>query len=71
MTKAVYWMVYDRPKTLGAAWAPQFGDTDKECVEFERDDMRYASYREDGPGMEYKIEAFDHIPSQNEIEARR
>lgn len=61
-----YFMLYTRDDE--GVWSPQFGDRDRECVEFERDDYR------DGwqavKAKDLKIVKFPRVPTNAQIEAR-
>lgn len=64
-----YYMLYTREDGV---WSPQFGDTDKECVEYERDDMVYAY----GMGLlghlkrDTKIVTFKRVPTERQVQAK-
>lgn len=68
-----YWMIYTRE---GGTWAPQFGDTDKGCVQQEREDQYLkqpgTSYEGDGKyrAKDIKLVKFARVPSQAQVNAR-
>lgn len=68
-----YWMLYTRE---GGAWAPQFGDKDKECVREERADtyLRQPGYGYEGDGKysaaDIKIVKFARMPTNGQVNAR-
>jgi hypothetical protein len=47
-------------------WTPQFGDHDKECVEFEREDYR----DHDIAARDLKIVRFARVPSNAQVTAK-
>lgn len=68
-----YHMIYTRE---AGAWAPQFGDKSKECVQQEREDsylkQRGTSYAGDGKytAKDIKLVKFSRVPSQAQVNAR-
>ena len=60
-----YHMLFQREP--GEAWTPQFGDRDRDCVEFERDE-----YKANGAkARDLKIVKFPRVPSQKQVNAKR
>ena len=58
-----YYMIFVKANQV---WTPQFGDSDKECVEFERDDMCERVY-EPVSKKDIKIIRFNKTPSNHEV----
>lgn len=65
-----YHMIFVRD---GSTWSPQFGDSDKECVQQEREDTylgeRGMRYENDGKysAKDIKIVSFKRIPSHDAV----
>lgn len=53
----------------GAAYAPQFGDKDRDCVEYEARDWREALPRGQRSGATL-IVRFPRVPTQRQVTAR-
>lgn len=65
-----YWMLYTREQ---GAWAPQFGDHDKECVQDERVDTYLKRWKDDDlrySAKDIKIVKFPRVPSQAQVMAK-
>lgn len=66
-----YHMLYVREE---GAWAPQFGDKDRECVVEEMRDMIYSDQNQRGSGAisrkDCKIIEFKRMPTQRQVDER-
>lgn len=60
-----YYLIVDRDDAT-SPWAPQFGDKDRDCVDFELQDMRDHGVRR----ANLKIVTFPRVPTQRQIDER-
>lgn len=64
-----YYMLFTREH---GRWCPQFGDHDKECVEYERDE-EVARFKDGMLGTakkDTKIVSFPRVPTRKQVEAK-
>jgi hypothetical protein len=70
-----YFMIFTRD-AVGSDWAPQFGDSDQECVRQEREDSYLrqpgCGYPDDGKfkASDIKIVRFARMPSAAQVDAK-